>query len=514
MSAFLRTPFDQLLAEAWQRADPSYVRAFSFVMVVNLIAFGFEMTNLTLHHDDLVQIFIRDTILGHYLGRFGTGNLHYYLQNAYFMPFVQMLEGMLFMTLYGLVIARLWGLQKASEITLVAAIVCVFPFMAQIYQYNTTMATYSVAHLLAASAVVLSLRPKVTSVLLAAALYTAAFSIYQSVLANAAAIFGIWLLLRLLFAELHPQFFSRHMLAACLGALIAVALGGALYLVAVSLIGPEFDSYQAADQAFRLQGIFHLAYAIGEVLHGSRAFWFWPENYFPSYLKTVQLLFVAGGALACLWLPRGLLAKITALTLLGLTLLAPRLLQVLHPAGDFHNLTLTGYAVVIAGLVAIVMRAAPVVLRNVSALLALFLIGGYVLQCNWISTVNHLNTTAHVATLTQILARVRSLPNDQWDGKTIAVLGRYDLRSDYPFRPGTGVATEFMGPKHMQRLARLLRDDASFIPASDAGQAVLQHAQERPIWPHPASVDVVDGVGLVVLSKDHRKRSRGNAYVN
>ena len=41
-------------------------------------------------------------------------------------------------------------------IALVSAIMCVFPYMAHIYQYNTTMAPYPAAHLLAALAIVLA----------------------------------------------------------------------------------------------------------------------------------------------------------------------------------------------------------------------------------------------------------------------------------------------------------------------------------------------------------------------
>ena len=71
------------------------------------------------------------------------------------------------------------------------------------------------------------------------------------------------------------------------------------------------------------------------------------------------------------------------------------------------------------------------------------------MQCNWISTVNYLNTLAHYTTLTQVLARVRSIPDAQWDGRKIAVVGRYDMSTDYPYKPATGVATKFMDAKHM-----------------------------------------------------------------
>ena len=103
------------------------------------------------------------------------------------------------MSVYGVVVARFWGVRRAIDIALITAIVCVFPYMAQTYQYNTSMAANPLAHLLVAAAVVFSTRATVRNVAIAAALFLAGFSIYQAVAANAATIFMIWLLARLLF---------------------------------------------------------------------------------------------------------------------------------------------------------------------------------------------------------------------------------------------------------------------------------------------------------------------------
>jgi hypothetical protein len=117
------------------------------------------------------------------------------------------------------------------------------------------------------------------------------------------------------------------------------------------------------------------------------------------------------------------------------------------------------------------------------------------------STVNHLNTLAHYSTLTQVLSRVRSLPDQNWDGKTVAVVGSYDMRSDFPFRPGTGLANEYMDVAHMIPLARLMRDDVRFVAADGSMPKVLEYAATREPWPHPRSVGIVDGMAVVVLSR-------------
>lgn len=501
MKLLMSTPLDQVLADKWHSIDSSYRKAFFWALLINLLAFGYEMTKLTLNHDDVTHIFIQDTILGHYLGRFGLGWLHYYTQSAYFMPFLQMTEGMVWMSLYGLLVARLWGLRKTMDIVLIAAVMSVFPFMAQIYQYNTAMATYPLAHLLGAAAVFLSVRAKPVPVAMAALLYVAAFSIYQSVVANAATLFLLWGLATLLFGEERGSALSGKMIRSTVGALIAVIVGGVIYVAIVSTMDIQFDQYQEAGEAFALSENISFLGAVTEVVKGTRGFFLWPENYFPAYLKDLQLVFLFCAAVICAWIPQGLAKKIVALGLFAAVLFAPRLLQVIHPSGHYHNLALTAYAVLIAGLVMIVIRAGSILVRNLAVVFASVMIAGYILQCNWISTVDQLNTYAHTSTLNQIISRVWSLPVEQWDGGKVVVVGSYNMPAGYPFKGATGVATEYIDAAHMQNLARLLRKDINFVPLDKTMPAVAQYAATHPAWPHSGSVGAVDGVAVVVLSK-------------
>lgn len=494
-------PLEQLLAEGWQRINPVYRKAFFVVIIVNFMAFGFEMTNLTLHHDDIRQIFIQDANLGYDSGRFGLGWLHYYIQSTYIMPFLQMLEGIIMMVAYGLLIAYLWGVRKVTDVVLIASIVSVFPFMAQIYQYNTAMATYPIAHLLVATAVVLSIRATPTYMAVAALLYLAAFSIYQSIIANAATLFLLWALTRLLFEDGQKGFFSWSMAKSALGVFVSVIIGGLCYVGAVSLIDIDFGSYQAVGQAFNLKEGIDLSHTLSEIIRGSQSFYRWPESYFPGYLKSLQLIFILIAGLFCAWLPKGLKNKATAMIVLGLSLFAPRLLQVLHPEGHYHNLTLTAYALVIAGCVMIVMRTEGTAVRNVSLILTGSLLVGYIHQCNVITTINYLNTQAHYATLTQILTRLRTLPDGGWDGKSAVVVGNYKMPWVYPYRKAIGVASDYIRAYHMQNLAQLMRDEITFLSKDQTPPAVWEFAASHPHWPHPDSVGVVEGVAVVVLSK-------------
>jgi len=499
-------PLEQIWAEGWQSVDPALKRAFLAVIVISLLAFGFEMTNLTLHHDDLAQIFIQDTILGHYLGRFGAGWLHYYTQNAHFMPFLQMAEGIVVMAIYGLLVARFWGLRKTLDLTLVAAVMCVFPYMAQVYQYNSTMASYSVAHLLAALAVILSTRATVRHVLMAAVAYLAAFSIYQSIIANAAAILGIWLLSRTVSDQARSNqepdgLFSKATIRSAIAAAIAVGIGGLFYVAAVSQMDLHFDAYQGAGDAFSFKNGLQLSVALPEIVTGTRSFFLWPESYFPDYLKKLQLIFLLIAAAFCLWLPKGIVNKFAALAVLLICLFTPRLLQLLHPTGTFHNLTLTAYAVVVAGCLTIIFRSGFMRVRNLTVLLACFLVGGYLIQSNWISTVGYLNTQAHYSAMTQLMTQLKSLPAAGWDGKTVAVQGHRAMYSGYPFKPATGIASEFIDTGHMQWMAHLLREDMTFIDLADAPSSARDYAAQQAPWPHPGSLGVAGGMAVLVLSK-------------
>ena len=494
-------PIEQYLTQSWSAVPVEFRRAFLIVLGISLLAFGFEMTNLSLHHDDVVQLFIQSTILGHYLGRWGTGWLHYYTQGAHIMPFLQMAQGVVVMAVYGLLVARFWGLRRTLDIALVASVLCVFPFMAQVFQYNSTMATYNLAHLLAALAVIWSVKGTVRHTLAAILAFVLAFSIYQSVIANAATLFLLWTLTRLLFIGETPA--GPHLKAVGKGALfalLAVVVGGLIYVWTVSLMDLKFDAYQGAGEAFSFREGLQLGTALPAVLQGTRSTLLYPEAYFPDSLKKLQLLFLAGAAGACLWLPKRWYLKLAALALLGAATFSPRILQILHPAGTYHNLTLTAYALLVAGALMVLLRAGPMLLRNGTVVLGSLLVAAYLVQCNWISTVGHLNTLAHYSTMTQVLARLNALPTEGWDGKTVAVVGRYGMYTGYPFKRATGMASEFIGEGHIRNFALLLRDQRTFITGDEVPAAVRAYAATRLPWPHAESVGVTQGMAVVVLS--------------
>ena len=213
------------------------------------------------------------------------------------------------MSAYGVVVARFWGARRTLDVALIASILCVFPYMAHVYQFNTAMAQYPLAHLLAALAVVSAVRATVAGVAISALLYVAAFSIYQSVVANAATLFVVWLLTRILFRDEDQRVTGRQTVRSTFAVLVSAVAGGAIYLAIVSTLNIEFDTDHSAEEAFRLGGAMDLSYTATAVWTGTRSFFLWPQDYFPEYLKAHPACLPGGGGSCLLWLPGRLRGK-------------------------------------------------------------------------------------------------------------------------------------------------------------------------------------------------------------
>ena len=497
----VRRPLEDTLKAVWDAFPLEYRRAAAIIVVVNLAAFGFQMANLSFHHDDVAQFFRNDGKLGHQLGRYGYSWLHHYVQGSYYLPFLQLFEAILLTTAYGLVVAHAFGLRRTAEVAVLGSIVSVFPYMAQLYQYDTAAFPFAFAHLLAGLAAMLSLRGGRVGVVAAVLLYASAFAIYQSVLGNALAILAFATIFKLIFADDARSAHAGHALASFAGGLIAVACGGVLYVILVKLSGVPIDSYQGANKAFSLSDGVDIPLSLSVILKASRGAFVWPENYFPLWAKQLQLILIAMAGLYCLISTAGAGRKFAVLVLLLLGLLAPRALQFVHPQGAFHNLTLTAYAVVIAGAFAIVARCAGAIVRNAALVTAVLIVYAYLVQANWMATVNQLNWAAHQLTMSQILGRIDSLPRDAWDGKTVAVYGKLELVDTYPYRKQTGIAVSFIDEEHFQRFSRLLRQEVQVVTSKEMSADLRRTVEGLPTWPAAGSVQLVGNMAVVVLSR-------------
>lgn len=497
----IRSPLENIVSTAWLSIPAAYRMALVVTLLVNLAAYGFHMTNLSFHHDDVGQFFRLDGRMGHQLGRYGYSWLHHYVQGDYYLPFLQLLEAIILTTTYGLVVAHAFGLRRTADVAIAASIVSVFPYMAQLYHYDTAAFPFSVAHLLAGLGALLSLNHRRIGVVVAALLYAAAFAIYQSVLGNALAIVAFAAIFRLIAANDKDSAQGDNVALVLLRALIAIVSGGLLYVLIVKFSGVPVDSYQGADKAFSIGSGIDLPLSLSVVLKATKGALVWPENYFPLWAKQLQQVLIAMAGLYCLVSAVDVRRKCAVLILLALGLMAPRALQFLHPHGAFHNLTLTAYAVVIAGVFGIVARCSGTVVRNLALLAACLIVYAYVVQANWMATVNYLNWNAHQLTMSRILARVDALGPGGWDGRTVAVHGKLNLVDSYPYKKETGVAVSFIDEEHFQKFARLLRQDVQVVRSKEMSAELLRSVAELPTWPAAGSVQLVGNTAVVVLSR-------------
>ena len=72
-----------------------------------------------------------------------------------------------------------------------------------------------------------------------------------------------------------------------------------------------------------------------------------------------------------------------------------------------------------------------------------------------------------------------------------------------PATEAAAEASEYLRAFHMDRIARLLRDEATFVVPDPKMAAVRAFAAAHPAWPSPQSVGIVDGMGVVVLSREN-----------
>jgi hypothetical protein len=502
MMANLNQPIEQLMASLWMRIPQEYRRATPWIILIGILGYGFEMTNLSLHHDDVVQFFHTDRI-GHALGRFGYSWIHYYIQQGFYAPFFQVFLGILALTIYGLCVAATWKISRTIDVVLIASMLAVFPYMAQHYSYNTSLLPFSIAHALSAFAILLCVNFTISRFLLAVVLLGFSFSIYQSVIGNAIALACFAAVATLTSANNQTLSITAGLSRTLAIPLLGIIFGGLLYLGLVAMLGLPSDPYQHADKAFTLSDGLNLGTSIQLIVQGTRSFLFWPENYFPADLKAIQLGLIAAAALVWVFQPVSVGKKVAAAVCAAGGILAPRALQFLHPEGTFHNLTLTAYGIVVAGTVMVALRSRSIFWRNLICAAAAVLIFKYVMLSNWISTVNYLNFSAHQSVLTQILTRITDFPPATITRPEVAVIGKLKMPDAYPFLPQTGIATDYIDLAHLGKFSAVMGQPIKFVGEDQLPEQVREIAKNAPEWPAPGSTFSANGMAIVVLS--HKK---------
>ena len=487
---------------------------------INLFAYGFLFANLTLNHDGFGFITL-DASWTRGTGRWLTDVLYAVLFRNFELIWLNGLLAMCFFIATALSISRVLRLAGLSERLVVALLYTLFPYMCSYYGYAFHVPIYALSSLLAVSAVEVTERGGLGKCLLGALLLAASLACYQAFVASALTLVMLGAAAALARAE------SRESLTAIAWRvgrqMFALGLGCALYWlsikVSVAVFNVQLVAYQgaasmgASDFAAVTRGLRVVLIETARFL-GGRFQSIYPESsYFTWKDKALCAVVYLGAIAGIAAMARRMRGRSGAAVLMFLmALFAPRVLQVAHPDGNYHELTLTGYGVYLAGAAAFAMEMKNRIARSAVQLVLVVLICSFIHSNNVGAAALAFDYQAIMHWGNRVLAMIEADPRcavqmGSWAPKRIMFVGDAYRVSDWfyrgrPFVTAVGIADGIPNIV-FDSIFRLLRVNATSvgIPPQTHSEG-LAYAARHEAWPHPESVTVLrDGTIVVVLSK-------------
>jgi hypothetical protein len=238
----------------------------------------------------------------------------------------------------------------------------------------------------------------------------------------------------------------------------------------------------------------------------------YPETpYFTITDKLLSVLLYLAAAVGLWTVTRFRMAGVLSIAVFAIALFAPRTLQFVHANANYHELTLTGYAVYIAAAGTFALNARLRGIRIFGQILVLLLIGRFIHSDNVGATALAFDYQAIMHWGNRILTRIEENPRyaEMPRGSTKRVIFVGDLYrvSDWfyrghPFVTAVGIA-DGVPNIIFDSVLRLLRVNAtSWGVSTDDHRKALTYAAEHHSWPHPDAVTILeDGTIVVVLDK-------------
>jgi hypothetical protein len=506
------TQIDRLVIAKWQEIDPNYKRIFFIFFMLNIFSYGFEMTNLILNYDDVVHFFETEhPARGVAVGRWLWGVVHYFFLNQYFLPLVSLPISISCMFFYGYFICRIWQLTDVVSIFFIIVILSLFPYMADIYTFNSCALPYALSHGLAAAGIYVALKDRWFHIILGAFLISLSIAGYQTVISSIAVIVVFFGIISLNI-EIGPNNF-KETLRNVLKIILAVLIGFILYFASVKIslyiTGMHLAAHGGADSMFSLKSKSLFA-GFSKAFSGTTDFLFSSEAYFPLYIKAIYTMFMS---LSIIFLLKNIknsrLKSLFSILLLTSAIFLARFLQIVNPDAHYPARTLTSYAVLYAGCFMICTKFDSIFLRNLVLIGASIMCLGFIYQNNQKFVTGLQNTRAEQAFISRIIARAEQLPGySKLKHKVFASIGRLPrgaLYNGYPFSGPPGINLfSATGRSTIIPALRLMRIDA-IPPTIKQMRIAEEYARTHRAWPHPDSVAIVDDVVVIVLSNNHLK---------
>ena len=500
---FKKVLLSNLIIEKWKSISPASKSLFYLIMILQFASFGFEMTNLAFNHDDTTQFLFSSPYWAWSSGRWALGLFRYYVLNSYFMPFLSFGIAFVLMYLYGLMICKIWEVNDGPAMVFLIGILVTFPYMSNAYSYNTSVVPFALAHCLAALGVFFSLKKSLYYFMVSIVFICISVSIYQSLLLNILVIMGFVLFFQI-FKKQSVKIISLNFFKMFL----SVAFGSIFYYISIKLSLyfsgiKKLTTYQGADKMFEYSfSKLHLGFLKSIALY--KNIFLKQQSYFPSYAKNILLaLFVIAITSIIIKKCSSPIRAIMLSSLLICLSFIPCVLQVIHPAGRYHVLTLTSVAVLFAGITAIIFINKWTFLKNISVILIVFVLYIFACENNRKSVISLQSTRAEQMLASRMLARAEALPEYfQMEKKTFVFIGklpRHEIDCEYPFLSSVGVGGYRLNGPRGWAVLRLLRTKV-YPPTAKQIQVAKDHIKSRRGWPHLDSVFIVDNIVVVILS--------------
>ena len=230
--------------------------AFLSVFIIGFFCHLFILTNSMYNNDDIRNLYATQdrTDLGRWLLPYAAG-----LSSFFSLPIVNGILSLLFLSLTGMVLVRIFDLHNRYGILLISGILAVFPSVACIFAYMFTADAYFISCFLAALSVYFVTRIKHRRLWIAGAVcLCCSVGIYQAYLTFVL----LLLLLFFLLALLQPaQYTQKDIVSLLIRYVLMLGSGMAAYylflIAALRIKQTALSSYQGVDQsaAFSLHDI-------------------------------------------------------------------------------------------------------------------------------------------------------------------------------------------------------------------------------------------------------------------
>ena len=219
----------ELLFKKYREIPSEKITFFWALILINLLSFGFIMSNLVLNHDDVQQSFNYNAWWG--TGRWMAALIQEGIFQNHLLPFLTMSIGILLMLLYGFFVCRIWAINNSVNKFIVIAVLTTFPYMSNLYAYKTAQVVYPLSFLLTAIAFYLSCQKGKRTILYAGFIYMLAFACYQVVLGLIPSLFAFLMIFMMLQQNKDKQTYKL-----ALQIFSAVLLGAILYYISLKIV--------------------------------------------------------------------------------------------------------------------------------------------------------------------------------------------------------------------------------------------------------------------------------------